>query len=234
MFMLIKRSLECPHCYSSKVVKNGRKKSGFQNYRCKGCGKQFQDEYLYFGAERKNKDLVSRMLVRGSGIRDIADVLRVSSRCVLGVLLSYATLELKPKQSFYHQVQVDELYSFVQSKKKKVWILYAYCAQTSEILALTMGKRSKKTVKDLLNRMKNIQVNFWCTDNWKAFKEVFPVENHLIGKRFTKAIEWVNTSLRNNCKRLIRRTTAFSKKLLNHWCAVKLVMHNRNLKVSYI
>ena len=232
--MLIKRSLDCPHCLSAKVIKNGRKKSGVQNYHCQTCGKQFQDEYLYWGAEKRNKELVSRMLIRGSGIRDIADVLKISTGCVLGVLLSYAHLELKPRHGSYHQVQVDELYSFVQSKKKKVWILYAYCAQTNEILALTMGKRSRKTVKDLFKRLKDIQVNFWCTDAWKAFKEVFPAENHLIGKCFTKAIEGVNTSLRNTCKRLIRRTTAFSKKLINHWCAVKLVMVSRNLKSPYI
>ena len=100
----------------------------------------------------------------------------------------------------YHKVQVGELYSFVQNKNKKVWILYVYCAQTNEILVLKMGKRSKKTVKDLYKRLKDIQVNFWCTDAWKAFKEVFPNESHLIGKQFTKAIEGVNSSLRNACK----------------------------------
>jgi len=174
------------------------------------------------------------MLVRGSGIRDIAYVLNISQTCVLGILKSQLGIELNPRHQHYHQVQVDELYSFVGSKKKKVWILYAYCAATKEILALKMGTRSKKTVKDLYKRLKDIQVNFWCTDAWKAFKEVFPNESHLIGKQFTKAIEGLNTSLRNACKRLIRRTTAFSKKIYNHWSAVKLVMYHRNLNPSYI
>ena len=188
--MQITKSFDCPHCLSVKVVKNGRKNSGVQNYRCQTCGKQFQDDYLYWRAKKENKKLVYRMLIRGSGIRDIADILQISQGCVLRVLLSHADLKLKPKHSSYHQVQVDELYSFV-GKKKKVWILYAYCAQTKEILALTMGKRSKKTVKDLFKRLKDVQVNFWCTDAWKAFKEVFPADSHLVGKRFTKAIEGV-------------------------------------------
>ncbi|TXI13470.1 MAG: IS1 family transposase [Pedobacter sp.] len=118
--------------------------------------------------------------------------------------------------------------------KKKVWILYAYCAKSKEILAVTMGKRTKKTVKVLLKRMQNITVNFSCTDAWKAFKEVFHPDSHLIGKRFTKAIEGVNTYLRNSCKRLIRRTTAFSKRLFNHYTALKLVMNHRNKKLAYI
>lgn len=228
------QSLGCPHCYGTKVIKNGRKKNGMQTYQCKSCGKQFQGAYLYWGAERRVKQLALRMLTRGSGIRDIAYVLNISQTCVLGILKSQSGIELKPRLQHYHQVQVDELYSFVGSKKKKVWILYAYCAATKEILALTMGKRSKKTVKDLFKRMKNIEVNFWCTDAWKAFREVFPADKHLIGKKFTKAIEGVITSLRNCCKRLIRRTTAFSKKLVNHWTAVKLVMNYRNLKETYI
>ena len=232
--MKVEQSLQCPHCYGAKVVKNGHKKNGTQTYLCKNCDKQFQDMYLYWGAEKRVKSLALRMLIRGSGISDIAYVLSISQTCVLQLLEAQAGIELKPRQSSYDRVQVDELYSFVGSKKKKVWILYAYCADTKEILALIMGKRSKKTVKDLLNRMKNIQVNFWCTDNWKAFKEVFHSDYHLVGKKFTKAIEGVNTSLRNSCKRLIRKTTAFSKKLLNHWCAVKLAMYHRNLNLSYI
>ena len=234
VFMQKNQSLECPHCLSAKVVKNGRKKSGSQNYLCRSCGKQFQDEYLYWGAEKSNKVLITRMLTRGSGIRDIADVLRISTGCVLRVLLSFMNIELKPKYGYYHQVQVDELYSFVGSKKKKVWILYAYCAQTKEILSLTMGKRSRKTVKDLFKRMKNIEVDFWCTDAWSAFKEAFPSDKHLVVKRFTQANERANTSLINTCKILIRRTTAFYKKLTNHWYAVKLVMGTRNFKLLYI
>lgn len=69
------------------------------------------------------------MLVRGSGIRDIAYVLNISQTCVLGILKSQSGIEFKPRHQHYHQVQVDELYSFVGSKKKKVWILYAYIVQ---------------------------------------------------------------------------------------------------------
>ena len=96
-------------------------------------------------------------------------------------------------------------------------------------MSANRGKKEYETVKDFFKKLKSIQVNFWCTDAWKAFKEVFPLESHLMGKRFSKVIEGVNTSLRNVCKRLIRRTTTFSKKLINHWCAVKLVMVLRNL-----
>jgi insertion element IS1 protein InsB len=175
-----------------------------------------------------------KMLVNGNGIRDIANILGVSLNCVLRTLLKVGELiHIKPVDKRYHRVQIDELYSFVGHKQKKVWMLYAYCAETDEILAMTAGKRSAKQVKDLLKRLEDIQVDWWCTDAWSAFKEVFPYYQHLIGKRFTKAIEGVNNSLRNACKRLHRRTTSFSKRVRNHWFAIKMVVHQRNGNLSY-
>ena len=51
-----------PSLFECKGDKNGRKKSGVQNYLCRSCGKQFQDAYLYLGSEKKSKVLVTRML----------------------------------------------------------------------------------------------------------------------------------------------------------------------------
>ena len=196
--------------------------------------KTYQESYFYRGANPGIKGLASKMLIRGSGIRDIAYVLSISKNCVSKLTGSYASINLVPRYEYYDQVQVDELYSFVQTKHKRVWILCAYCAQTKEILAVTMGKRSKKTILELYNRLKNIQIDYWCTDHWEAFRVVFPAEKHKVGKEFTKAIEGVNIYLRGACKRLIRRTTAFSKKVLNHWAAIKLVMYHPNLILSTI
>ena len=174
------------------------------------------------------------MLVRGSGIRDVGKVLAISMGCVLRCLLSAAQgLVIRPTYNHYHRVQIDEVYTFVGSKKKKVWLLYAYAQEEDEILALTLGKRSKKTLKDLLKRLGDVRVNFWCTDGWKVFGQVLPADEHLVGKQFTKAIEGVNTCLRARCRRLHRRTTGFSKKVRNHWDAIRLVVHQRNARPSY-
>lgn len=61
------------------------------------------------------------------------------------------------------------------------------------MLAVTAEKRNKKTAKDLLKRFDSISVYWFYTVNWEVFKAVLP-ENHLIGKRFTRAIKGVNTS----------------------------------------
>mgnify|MGYP000641518937 CR=1 FL=1 len=47
VFMLINRSLHCPHCLSARATKNGRKK---------------KDEYLYWGANKEEPLLTMLML----------------------------------------------------------------------------------------------------------------------------------------------------------------------------
>lgn len=225
----------CPYCLSAKVVGNGKKKSGAQNYLCKGCGKQFQKDYLYWGADNGVKDKILPMLLRGSGVRDTAAVLGISVNCVLRHLVKEASgVTVKPKQSRYHRVQIDELWSYVRCKEKKVWLLYAYCAQSGEILGFTMGKRSSKTVKNLLLKLKNLEIDFFCTDDWEAFRSVLPYYQHLIGKQFTRAIEGVNTWFRTRIRRLMRKTVCFSKKVYNHYAMIKLVIYHRNKPLSYI
>lgn len=43
--------IKCPHCESEKVKENGSQKNGKKRYRCKSCGKTFQ-EFLPYDAKR--------------------------------------------------------------------------------------------------------------------------------------------------------------------------------------
>src|SRR5688572_29969852 len=88
-----------------------------QNFKCSNCGKQFLHDYLYWGADPKNKRLINRMLVRGSGVKDIAQVLAVSEVCVLRHLQRLAAgVNIKAGKHSYDKLQLDELWSFVGKK----------------------------------------------------------------------------------------------------------------------
>ena len=181
------------------------------------------------------KNKVVQMQLRGSGIRDTALVQGVSPATVLRCVVSASLNAVaKPKKRYYPQVQIDELWMYVAKKQKKVWLLYAYCYQTDEILAFTMGKRNSKTVRNLLLKLKGLEIDWYLTDSWKAFKEVLPYYKHLIGKQFTKAIEGVNTWFRTTIRRMNRRTTCFSKKLIYLYATIKLAICKRNQHASYI
>ncbi len=66
--------------------------------------------------------------------------------------------------------------------------MYAYCSSSKEILAVTMGKRNKNRVKNLLKRLEGIEIDFFVTDDWKDFADLLPYFKHLIGKKYTKGI----------------------------------------------
>lgn len=102
------------------------------------------------------------MLCRGSGIRDCAAVTGVSKRSVLTRIKDLAIkLVLKPRKHCYHRVQIDEQWSYVGKKEKKVWMLYAYAAEENEIIAFTMGKRSAGAVRNLFVKLKGLDIDFF-------------------------------------------------------------------------
>lgn len=234
---LINIKVNCPHCHSTKVVKNGIKSTGRQNFLCNSCGKQFQWEYLYQGANPSVKSQVKSSLLHGSGIRDCYKVYGISPQTTLNLILSEGKkVQISPQQKYYERIEIDEMFSFVSKKRKKVWIFYAYAPETKEILAVTMGKRNRKQLQSLMVQIKNlhIEVSFYCTDKFEAFREVLPYCKHLIGKKFTKNIEGINTLIRSKIARFHRRTTKFSKKLTIQWFLMKIFIFYFNKMPSYI
>lgn len=233
----IKIKVSCPHCHSSKVVKNGHKRTGQQNFLCKDCGKQFQYNYFYLGADPSVKHRVKSSLLHGSGIRDCVKIHGMSAKTVLKMLVSEGKkIVLRPRQRRYHKILFDEMYSFIGHKGKKVWIFYAYAPETREILAVTMGKRNIRQFRYLMLKIKHlkIEVDFYCTDAFEGFASVLPFYQHIIGKAFTKPIEGVNNAIRSKIARLHRRTTKFSKKLTNQWFLFLIFAFYFNELPSYI
>ena len=232
--------MRCPGCsYGTKIVKNGfSKSSNAQNYLCKNCNRQFIDrmllKYRKHDDEVKVNETIMRLLERGSGIRDIQYVLKVSKTRILKVLANFS-LRFKPKLKSYKSVQIDELWSYVHNKKNKTWMIYAYSSEGKEILASVFGRRDAKTVRRLYEQIKalGIEIQEYCTDTWNSFVEVFAQENHQIGKSYTRAIEGVNCLLRHRVSRLVRRTCCFSKKLCYHIQAINLMIASINLGTAW-
>lgn len=237
LFEIVKsvKAETCPRCRGMKVVCNGIKRNGRQNFLCKGCKKQFQTEYVYKACEVKNTELVMKLLCRDSGIRDCEAVSGVSHGTVLKwIKEAAAQIVLKPSKYSYNWVQIDEQRSYVGCKDRKVWMLYAYAEKEDEIVAFTMGKRSADTVRNLWIKLKELDIDLFLTDDWEAFKVGLSKAKHLVGKTYTKAIEGVNTFFRTRSRRLIRRTVCFSKRLIYHISMMKIIIFYRNQRASYI
>lgn len=190
---------------------------------------------MYKGCVAENKEVVLKMLCRGSGIRNCVAVTGTSHSTVLALIKRVAAnIVLKARKPHYHKVQIDERWSYVGRKEKKVWLLNAYAVDEDEIIAFTMGKRSAQAVPNLYVKLKLLDIDLFLIDEWEAFGAVLPKAKHLIGKAFTKAIEGMNTFFRTRVRRLMRRTVCFSKKLRYHYAMIKIIIYHRNQRTSYV
>src|SRR5262245_9907910 len=82
-------SVLCPHCHSDQVIKGGKTKAGQQRYKCQNTDcphYSFQLDLLYKGRAPAIKDQIVDMSLNGSGIRDTARVLKISTTTVINTL----------------------------------------------------------------------------------------------------------------------------------------------------
>ena len=222
--------VSCPHCEGTKVKKNGVKKNGNQNFLCRTCVKQFQSHYTYKGADPGNVRLAKAMAMNGSGIRDTQRVLRISIVCILSILRKwFGTLAEPAASGHFKRVQIDEMWTFVKHRKAgKRWFWYAYDADSGKILAFHLGKRNDSACKQLLKKLSHLEIDFFCTDDWKSYKKNIPEDKHIISKAKTTNIERRNRDFRTHLKRLCRETVCFSKKDDLHYGFIKAYIFKRN------
>ena len=118
--MQITLEIKCPTCLSDSIKKNGIKVDGKQNYQCKDCKRQFIGDHAlsYLGCNSGITRKILQLMVRGSGIRDIAEVERISIGKVLRTLTESA-YQIQPKHSHYESLEVDEFWTFVGNKNNK-------------------------------------------------------------------------------------------------------------------
>ena len=224
--MQITLQIKCPTCQSDSIKKNGIKLYGKQNYQCKICKRQFIGDHAlsYQGCHSGIKSKILHLMVRGSGVRDIAKVERVSIGKVLRTL-SQSNYQLQARQTHYETIEVDEFWTFVGNKQNKQWLIYAYHRETGEIVAYVWGKRDLTTAKRLKLKLKQLGVSYTriSSDDWDSFVTTFKKCKQLIGKFFTVGIEGNNCRLRHRIRRGFRRSCNFSKNLDNHFKAFDLV-----------
>src|SRR4028118_782737 len=91
---MIIQVLHCPYCQGTDIVKNGKTRQGKQRFMCREelCqGRTFLLNYAYAGQSRQVKQQIVDMALNGSGIRDTARVLHVSTNTVIKELKKRAS-----------------------------------------------------------------------------------------------------------------------------------------------
>ena len=220
--MKIQIDISCPDCHSPSFLMYGIKSYGKQNYQCKDCQRQFIGDHVltYQGCHSRIEDRIrlTTVPVRGCGIRDIAVITSISIGKIRSTLGS-SVYKISPKKRYYERLEVDEFWTYVGRKKRKVWLTYAYGRDTSEIIAYVWGKRDLTMGIRLRSRLEQLKASHSSVsmDNWDSFLTAFKPDKKRVGKQHTVGIEGNNCRLRHRLKRAVRRAYCLSKKLDNHF-----------------
>jgi len=222
-------TITCPVCSSLNIKKNGINKQTKQRYRCNDCGRQFILKYLYRAYLKYIRELVVPMCLNGSGIRDTARVLRVSATTVMKLIREQAA-SLPPEKlpDRVAEIELDEMWSFVERKKNQCWRWLAYSPKHRQLLAFSLGRRTDESLRNLLSELSKVRITGFYTDNWESYQNLIPEARHWIGKQGTQRIERQNLNFRTHLKRLQRRTICFSKTKKMLEAVVRLYIHQRN------
>ncbi|EDN65916.1 IS1 transposase [Beggiatoa sp. PS] len=244
--------MNCPHCQSNEIVKNGSLTNGKQKYKCKVCGRQFVINPQKQTISEETKALVDKLLLERISLAGIVRATGVSKRWLQDyVNEKYDNIprrvKITRKSKGRLTIECDELWSFVSNKNHKKWVWLAIDRNTREIVfeakvfwrktlaskGVYVGDRSRQSLPALWESLPGVyrQCAVSYTDFWEAYETVFPSTRHRpVGKETgqTNHVERLNCTLRQRISRLVRKTLSFSKKLSNHIGAIWNFVHHYN------
>lgn len=122
-------------------------------------------------------------------------------------------------------VEMDELWSFVQNKKQQRWLWLAIDHQTGTVLAYTLGRRTDAACQTLIDLLIPFNIKYFYTDDWGSYDRKVTNNKHVVGKRNTQKIERKNLTFRTRIKRLCRKTICFSKTIRMHDIVIGLFIN---------
>jgi insertion element IS1 protein InsB len=128
---------------------------------------------------------------------------------------------------------LDEIWTFVGQRRRKVWPWLAVERASRRIVAWVLGRRDAATARRLWRALPpRYRRHCWYfTDEWKAYVGVLPRWHHRRcpkGSGGTSIVEAINCSLRQRCGVLVRKSCSFSKSLSMHTARIKIVIDHYN------
>jgi insertion element IS1 protein InsB len=131
-------------------------------------------------------------------------------------------------QVIVHKVEaaeVDEMWSFVGSKRQQRWLWHAIDHHTGQVLAYVFGTHEDETFLQLKELLAPFGITHFYTDGWGAYRRHIDPDKHTVGKQHTQKIERKHTTLRARIKRLVRKTICFSKSIQMHDLVIGLFIN---------
>ena len=220
--------MQCPDCGSTHISKNGHRGEK-QNYICNHCHRQFVESHEPRGYSNDVKRLCLRMYVNGMGIQGIARVADLSHTVIMNWIKQAASSlpDVYDPEDIPQVGELDELETFVGSKKNKIWIWTVVNHFQAGILGWVVGDHSAKTFQTLWPAIAWWQCYFWVSDGNPVYPMFIPDGDQIVSKTYMTRVEGENTRLRHYLARLHRKTLCYSK-------SVEMLEHSIRLLIHYL
>jgi IS1 family transposase/transposase-like protein len=212
----------CPNCKSKKIIKNGFTKNRKQQYFCKSCKTRSIDYYTNKAYCKNINTSIMQLIKEGVGIRSTGRILSISTTTVLKRIILIAKSIKTPPISSGKIYEVDEMRSFISSKSRQIWIVYALQRKTKKVVSFAVGKRTLRTLGTVINTLLLSKAKRIYTDGLRHYKSLVEITIHCVKRFGTNQIERNNLTLRNNLKRLNRKTICYSKSYSVLLCILKI------------
>ena len=114
--------IQCPHCASSEQqTKAGHTHTGSQRYKCRECRRIYTPEPKPLGYPEGTRREAIRLYLEGTNFRRIGRILSVNHQSVVNWVNAYhaGLPAAKHPVASPETLEMDELFTFVGSKKRK-------------------------------------------------------------------------------------------------------------------
>lgn len=81
--------------------------------------------------------------------------------------------------------QMDEMWSFVQSKKQQRWLWHAIDHRSGKVLAYVLAPHEDAALRQLQELLAPFSVGHFYTDGWGAYLRLLDAQSHTVGKANT-------------------------------------------------
>ncbi len=225
--------LERPYCRASKrQIKAGRNRAGSQRFQCReGDRHHYTPEPKPNGYPEEVRLQAVRLYLEGTNFRRIGRLLSVNHQSVVNwINAKQAALEPAPQPVAEPEtVELDEMFTFIGTKKKPVYIATAVARASRCIIGwAVVWERTTEALQQMLDATPPaisyfsdalptyFNLCYWGTDR------VAP------GKAETYSVEGTNADLRHYLARLVRKSRCFSRCIHALRRAVELFVHFYN------
>ena len=228
----------CPKCNSEDICRNGHDYKGAQKYHCHRC-KSYGTLNARQGYREEEKELIVRTYQERASMRGVERIFG-TARQTLARWIREKAAKLPAMETTLlaaepdDLLELDELWSFVRTKRNQRWLWIALCRRTRQVVAYFSGDRSASSCRRLRQLIpQSYRTCCSCSDFWEAYQLAFDAATHrAVGKETgeTAHVERWNNTLRQRLARFVRKTLSFSKSDHFHQLALQLFIHDYNLQ----